>query len=222
MTLSDIIARFRRENPEVTDRVADDPVVKDWAFDADKEICAITRCIVGDFTFDSVVTTTVYNTKYDLISKIPKFYDIDDYPGGGVSYDNDPLDKTSVAELDSEDKDWRTRSAGIPDKYYRRGQYLYFDYPIKTAAKEIRVYAVLISDDFTEDSQTPYNGLSYLEPYHPGISEYLNWKAKTKIGKPGEAQLKRQQFLDYANWMKKQIGWNKYSPIYIKKSGAYS
>jgi hypothetical protein len=202
--------------------VADDTVVKGWAFDADKEFCAITRCIVGDGTFNSIVSTSVYDTKYDLVALIDKFYDIDDYPGGGASFDDDPLIKTTVAELDEEDSGWRTSSAGTPEKYYRRGKYLYFDCPIATAGLEIRVYAVLISDDFTGINQLPYNGLTYLLPFHPGISKYLDWQGKGKIGKPGEAEKKRQEFLDYANWAKKQIGGNKYSPIRYQKSGAYS
>jgi hypothetical protein len=70
MTLSDFITKFRRDNPEITDRVADDTVVKDWAFFADKEFCAITRCIVGDDTFTSIASTSVYDTKYDLIALI--------------------------------------------------------------------------------------------------------------------------------------------------------
>lgn len=222
MTLTDILEQFRRDNPEITDRVADDDVVKDWAFSADKEFCAITRCIVGDDTFDSVASTSVYDTRYDLTALVDKFYDIDTFPGGGVSFDDDPLDKTTVAELDEEDSDWRNRSAGTPEKYYRRGKYLYFDYPIKTAGEEIRVYVVLISDDFTGISQVPYNGLTYLEPYHVGILKYLTWMGKGKIGKPGEAGEKRKEFLDYAQWAKSQIGGNKYSPIHYTKSGAYS
>ena len=222
MTLSDILEKFRRENPDVTIRVADDSTVKDWMLSADKEACAIARCIVGDVTFNSVTSTSVYNTKYDLVANVPKFYDIDNYPGGGVSFDDDPLDKTTVAELDQENEGWRTGSAGTPEKYYRRGKYLYFDCPVKTSGLEIRVYASLISDDFTGNDQTPYNGLSYLEPFHSAILKYLEWKGKTKVGKPGEAQAKRQEFIEYAQWMKSQLGGNKYSPIRFTKSSAYS
>ena len=222
MILTEIIDTFRAENSEITDRVVSDILLKIWAKQGDKEICAITRCIVGDATFDSVASTSVYNTKYDLTAEIPKFYDVDDFPGGGVSFDDDPLTKTTVAELDAEDSSWRERSAGTPEKYYRRGKYLYFDCPVKTSGLEIRVYAVLISDDFTGDDQTPYNGLSYLEPFHSVILKYLEWKGKTKVGKPGEAQAKRQEFIEYAQWMKSQLGGNKYSPIRFTKSSAYS
>ena len=214
-----IISQFRAENPEITDRVVADAVLNSWLLSGDKEVCAITRCIVSDVTFNSVVSASVYLTRYDLTALISKFYDIDDLPGGGVSFDDDPLDKTTVAELDMDDEDWRTRSAGTPEKYYRRGKWLYFDYPVKTAGKEIRVYAVLVSDDFDSDNLMPFNNLSYLEPFHNSLVKYLQWKAKEKVGKSEEGTKARQEFIDYANWMKKQIGGNKYSSIYFQPKG---
>lgn len=222
MILSETISTFRSDNPEITDRVASDALVKVWCGMADKETCAIARCIVTDEVISSVVSTSVYSTRYDLVTNISNFYDIDDFPGGGVSFDDDPLEKTTVAELDQEDSSWRERSAGTPDKYYRRGKWLYFDRPVETASLEIRVYAVLLSDDWTEDNTMPFNQLAYLEPFHPAILLYLKWKAKQKIGETGEAQQARQDFLEYANWMNKTLGGNKFSPIKFRKSGAYS
>ncbi len=223
MILSAIIEMFRTENAEITDRRITDALLKNWAKFADKEICAITRCIVSDVNFHSVASTSVYDTKYDLSTQISKFYDIDDFPGGGVSFDDEPLVKTSVAELDAEDSSWRKRSAGTPEKYYRRGKYLYFDYPVKTADLDIKVYAVLVSDDFDDDNITPYNQLGYLEPFHYGIVKYLQWKAKAMIGKPAEGQLAQKEFYDYAQFMKKQIGGNKFSPIRFQSpTGIYN
>jgi hypothetical protein len=222
MILTDILDVFRAENPELTERVISDVLLKLWAKQGDKEICALTRCIVDDYTFNSIVSSTVYTARYDLISQIPKFYDIDDFPGGGVSFDDDPLEKTSVAELDAKDSTWRERSAGTPEKYYRRGKYLYFDYPVLTADLEIRVYASLVSDDFTGDNSTPYNGLTYLEPYHYGIVKFLQWKAKQKVGKPNEAIAAQQEYSAYITFMKSQLGGNKFSPIKMRpEAGAY-
>ncbi len=215
MTLTEILDIFRAENSEITERAISNVLLKVWAKQGDKEICAITRCIVGDATFNSVATTSVYNTRYDLTTQIAKFYDIDDFSAGGVSFDDDPLVKTTVGELDAEDSSWRTRSAGTPEKWYRRGKYLYFDYPVLTAGKEIRVYTVLVSDNFIGDDSTPYNGLTYLEPFHYGIVKFLQWKAKAKIGKPGEGQLAQKEFSSYAQWMKSQLGGNKFSSIRI-------
>lgn len=213
MTLSDIITLFRTENPAIRKNVVSDTLLKKWAKQADKEVCAFTRCIVTDVTISSVATDSVYDTKYDLTALIPKFYDIDDFPGGGVSYDDEPLEKTTVSQLDSEDSSWRERSAGTPEKYYRRGKYLYFDYPIETADEEIRVYASLISDDFTGDDTTPYNSLTYLEPYHYAIVLFLKKKAESKMGKPQEAQLAGAEFTSYIKMMKRELAGDKFSSI---------
>ena len=215
MTLSEIIQLFRAENPEITTQVVSDVLLKLWAKQGDKEFCALTRCIVGDATINSIASSSVYLTKYDLEANIDKFFDIDDFPGGGVSFDDEPLIKTTVSELDKDDPSWRTRSAGTPEKWYRRGKYLYFDYPVLTADKKIRIYSVLVSDDFVGDDTTPYNQLSHLTPYHYGINKYLQWKAKAKVGKPNEAQSAQAEFLDYAKFTKAQIGGNRYSPIKI-------
>jgi len=220
MILSDIILMFRTENPDISDRVITDALLKNWCLIGDKEFCAVTRCIISDFTFSSITSTTVYATKYDLITYESKFYDIDTYPGGGVSFDNDILKETSVSELDKLTPTWRTRSASYPRKFYRRGQHLYFDYPISStySSKTVRVYSILVSDDFSNDSQEPYNQLGYLKPFHYGMVKYLKWKAKEKVGKPNEGAQAGKEFRDYALWAKKEIGGGKYSPIrFIKK-----
>jgi hypothetical protein len=221
MTRAEIVAMFRADNTDIPERVISNAKLHNWALVGDKLVCAISRCIVTDVVFNSVVTTSVYNTRFDLTDEIDKFYDIDENPGGGVSFDDDPLDKTTVAELDSETPTWRTRSAGTPSKYYRRGKYVYFDRPIKTADLEIRVYAVLISDDFSNDNIMPYNQLTYLEPFHNGINKYLTWQAKLEIGKPQEAAKAEKDFYDFTNFMKRMITGGKVSAIRFQPGNYY-
>ena len=182
MTRAEIVAMFKVDNPEITERVITDAQLHNWCKIGDKEICAKTRCIISDFTINSVATTSVYLTRYDLTAHEPKFYAIDDYSGGGVSFDDDPLDLTSISQLDEEDENWRTRSAGTPEKYYRRGKWLYFDRPIETADEEIRIYCALISNSFDDDNKLPFNQLTYLEAFHYSVVLYLQKKAKMKIG----------------------------------------
>lgn len=214
MTREEIIAMFRVDNPAITERVMGDPQLHNLCEIGDKEICAETRCIVTDFTIDSTVTSpvSVYSARYDLTAEEDKFYDIDNNPGGGVSYDDNPLGLTSVAELDEQDPNWRTRPAGDPDKYYRRGRWLYFDRPIETADDEIRVYAVLISDDFDDNSKTPYNQLTYLEPYHYGIVLFLQKKAKMKVGSKSDELKALSEYNAYIQWMKRMITGGKAVP----------
>jgi len=215
MTRAEIFDTFRSEYPEMTDRVISDTLLAKWCIVGDKYICAQTRCIVSDSTFTSVVSTSVYTTKYDLTALIPKFYDVDDFPGGGVIYDDEPLEKTTVSRLDAEDDGWRESSAGTPEKYYRRGQYLYFDCPVATAST-VRVYCVLVSDDFDAADKTPYNQLTYLEPFHYGMVKYLGWKAKCKEGKPTDSAAAMIELSSYIKDMKSSIASDKFAPITFK------
>ncbi len=212
MNRADIVQIFRTENPEITSRVITDSLLYDWCKQGDKEICAITRCIVGDTTF----TCAEDDEYWDLTVKIPKFYDIDEYPGGGVSYDDDRLTLTTIAELDNKSSGWRTRSSGEPKNYFRRGKHIYTDRPC-LEAKSIHIYTILISDDFDSDTDKPYNNLTYLEPFHYGINKYLQWKAKEKIGKQSEASTAKNEFFDFTKWMKSMLGGNKFSPITYEK-----
>ncbi len=212
MNLAEIIQMFRVENPEITKRVIDDPLLHNWALLGDKEVCAQTRCIV---TLEpTTIGTTADDTWIDLVGEIEKFYDIDEIPGGGVAYNDKRLIKTTVAELDNDtNSSWRTRNPGTPEKYYRRESRIYFDRPINSGAKDVDIYAILISDDFVGDGAIPYNSLSYLEPFHGGILKFLQWKAKEKIGKGNEGDKAASQFVAYAKWMKKELAGGRHAPI---------
>ena len=223
MTRADIIDTFRVECPEFSSsRSLTNPQLHVWCKQADKEICAKTRCIVTDFTFNSVASTTVFTARHDLTAEESKFYDIDDASGGGVNFDNEPLEETSPAELNEEDAYWQERSAGLPEKYYRRGKWLYFDRPVSStyASKTIRVYASLISDDFDDDNKTPFNQLGYLENFHYAIVLYLIKKAKAKGEK--QAELKAiQEYNEFVKWMAKEVSGAKARPIQMTPSSAY-
>lgn len=210
MTRSEIIEKFREENPEITERVVSDVVLNSWCLFGDKEICAKSRCIVGETTFHSVEDQRAY----DLTALVTNFYDIDAYPGGGVCYDDDPLEVTTIAKLDSDEDGWRSYASGTPEKYYRRGKYLYFEKAPDASDIDILVYTVLASDDFSNDNQEPFNGLTYLRPFHYAMNLYLTMKAKAKIGKVEEAMLKsRQEYNEFLVWMMKTIRGGTYAPI---------
>lgn len=211
MIRSDIIDQFRQENLDIPSRVISDTVLYDWCEQGDKLFCATTRCIVDQN--GSAWDSAVNDQYYDLMSKITNFYDIDDYPGSGVLYNGKRLTKTTMAALDSKSSNWRARTAGTPQEWYRRGKYLYLDRKIDTAGTNyMRVYAVLISDDWTTDV-APFNQLTYLEPYHSVIVLYLAMKAKAKVGKPEEAAKAQAEYSAFVGWAKKQLGGNKGAPI---------
>lgn len=201
MNRATIRTRFRAENPEITDRVVTDSVLNGWMFDGDKDICAETKCLVSNVpeTFPSVVDIQYY----DLTALISKFYDIDEYPGGGVWYDDEPLKKATESEMNYILSNWKAASSGTPRKYFRRGQYLWFDCKPSASDVDIDVSTVYISNDFDADEESPYNELSFLEPFHPGILKYIQWKVKQKVGKDQEASKAELEYYSFVKRMAK-------------------
>lgn len=211
MTRSEIIDIFRQECPEVTDRVVTDTVLGTWCEVGDKEVCARARLIVDQ---DGTTITTSENAEYyDITAYVSNFYAIDEYPGGGVTYDGVRLEKTTIAELDAEDENWRDNVAGTPEKYYMRGKYIYFDCPIDSDTHDVKVYAVLISNDFDDDNKKPFNEITMYEPFHYAMVLYLIMRAKFKVGKPEEREAARAEYEGYINWIKKETGGMKYASI---------
>ena len=218
MIRSEILSKFREENPEITDRVLTDAAAYSWLEEGNREICAITRCIVDQD--GTTITTAEDDDHYDLSDKIDKFYDIDTYPGGGVTYNDKRIEEKTIAQLDHESPSWRSKSSGTPKGYYRRGKWIYLDRSIDSNEYDLKVYAVLIPDDFNDDVM-PFNELEYLEAYHYSLIYYLQKRAKMKIGKTGEETKALQEYGSYLKWMKKELGGGKYTEINYTKHNGY-
>lgn len=214
MTREEIVEMFQTENPEITTRVISNALLADWLEVGDKDVCARTRCIVDQGT---TIATAENDESWVLTDEVTRFYDINEFPGGGVTYNAKRLQMTTIPELDMIASNWRGRSAGTPTKYYRQGNYLYVDRPIDSNAYTLKIYSVLIPSDFDADTKTPYDQLTYLEPYHYGLVKWLNWKAKAKIGKPQEALVARQEYLEYIEDMKLQLGGGKFGKVFFRK-----
>lgn len=211
MTRSDIESTFRSENPSITTRALGTALLHNWCLVGDKQVCAMARCIVDQ---DGTVIETAEDEKsYDLTEEIPNFYDIDEYPGGGVTYDDKKIIETTLAKLYRDHPSWRGRAAGTPQEYYRRGPWLHMDRAIDSNEEDLKVYAVLVSDDFDDDEKTPFNELSYLEPFHEAVVKYLTWRAKQKVGKRPDSDKAFAEFTAYVKWMRSEINKTKYGPI---------
>ena len=214
MTRLEIRNKFRVENPEITSRVITDAQLNEFCEAGDLEICCISRCIMSN---ESEIISSVVNLQYyDLETQIDKFYDIDDMPGGGVYYNDLPLKKTSLSEMNYTKPRWKTASAGTPKKFWRRGKYLWLDVKPATADLEIAVDCVYIPDPFDADDKEPFNEIGSLQPYAEAIIKYLQWRCKQKIGKHDEAAIAEKDYSAYVNWMKKRVSAAKYSAVYIK------
>lgn len=202
MNRAEIRQVFRDGNPDLPVRVLSDTVLNNWCLLADQEICAETRCIVTNesVTFDSVASAWYY----DLSSKVTNFYEIDDFPGGGVYYNDDPLTKITPGRMNTIDSTWKSRSNGTPTRYWRRGQYLWLDRPTE-ADVEMAVDAYLYPDDFDSDEKTPYDGLTHLIPFHEAIVRYLEWRGKQKIKDPEASAIAYANYIAYRKDMKKKV-----------------
>lgn len=218
-TRLEIREQFRIENPELTDRVITDTQLNIWCKAANKEICAITRCIVSNV---SATFNTEASTKYyDLSDIIYKFFDIDDIPGGGVYYDDVPLKKATPAEMNQLSRNWRSAANGTPKKYWRRGKYLWL-HPTPDAAQDVDVDSILLPDDFDSDLEMPYNDLEHLSPYHDGIQKHLQARAKAKVGKQEEATIAKKDYSDYVSWMKRMVAGYSHAAIYQRPGSGQS
>lgn len=213
MIRSDIVSIFRGECPEIPSRVIADAVLYDWCEQGDKEFCAETRCIVDQ---GSTIETEEDEQYWVLTDEIENFYDIDDYPGSGVLYNSKKIDKTTMAVLDMEAANWRDRDSGTPKKWFRRGAYLWVDRPIDSNEYDLTVYSVLIPDDW-DDDVAPFNQLTYLEPFHRGMVEYLKMRAKKQVGKPAEAERAAAEYTSFVKWTKSQLGGNQLGPVYFRR-----
>jgi len=201
MTRTEIIAKFRAENPEITIRVLPDVTLHSWLIEGNKEVAVKTRCVTADTTFHSIDGTR----NYDLTDEIENFYDIDEYPGGGVAYDNDRLDPTTISELDKDEPSWREYAEGTPLKYYLRNGVLWFERTPSTSSKDIEVYSVCMPEDFNNDALTPFNEILILAPFHYVLVLYLQKRAKMTVGKPGEEIKAQQEYDGYVKWMKTEL-----------------
>lgn len=220
MNRLEIEQRFRDENPEITINVISAATLHSWCLEGDKEICAKARLLVDTGSIAAVEDQSTY----DLSNLLTKFYDIDRIPGGGVSRVDTSgrekrLEETSKSALDNESPSWRTASSGTPKKIFRRGKDMIVYPPPDDSIDSFNVDFIAISDDFDNDSKTPYNELSYLEPFHPALVFYLTWRAKSKIGKADEAATAKLAYDMYVQWMKKEVGGGKSGPIEFVPSG---
>ena len=201
MTRAEIIERFRQENPEITIRVLADSVLNSWCEIGNLEICTRANLITKETTFSAIADQSTY----DLTSEISKFYDISEYPGGGVNYNGKRLTKRAKSEMSALHTGWRSSSSGTPTEYFRDEKNIVLWRP-PSGTEDIIVDAVLLADPFDDDAKTPYNELSYLEPFHYAIVKYLTWRAKSKVGKPQDASTASLEYVAFIDWMKKEIG----------------
>jgi len=109
-----------------------------------------------------------------------KFIAIDD---GGVYYNDDVCDASSIKRIKDYNKDW-LEGSGTPHRYYLRGDMLGFDQKI-SAGDTVRVYGVKMPDELatgTAPWDADYRTIGYrylLVDYAVGMC----WKKKNEMAK---------------------------------------
>ena len=85
MLMSDIIQRFRDENPEIDQSVIPDATLQGWLTIGDQEVCMKCRLI----TIENVnIPAVAGQNQYNLTALNPLFFDINESYGGGLVYYN--------------------------------------------------------------------------------------------------------------------------------------
>ncbi|GEM_PF-2735229 len=217
MNRLDLRTRFRIENPEITERVLTDAQINSMLIEGNINFAVQARMIVSTVTIPSVLNVKVY----DVTLAEPKFVDIDEFPGGGVSYDNKRLDMVSKSQLDNDNKGWRNNSSGVPNKYFRRGKNIIFNRPCSKSGLNIDIDCVLIPDSFDDDNKEPFNQLSYLTPFHYGLVLYLQGRAKMKIGKDQDKSMAMIEYQSYVEWCKKTLQGGKIGKVSFRSPDSY-
>ena len=218
MIRSEIITKFREENSELTERSLPDTILYSWLEEGNREICALTRCIVCQN--GTTIETSEDDQCYDLSDKIDNFFMIDTYSGSGVLYNGKRLEEKTMSQLDQKSPNWRSRSSGTPKAFYQRGKWLYLDRPIDSNTEDIVVYCVLRPNDFNDDVM-PFNELEHLIPYHYAFLYYRQKRAEARIGKTGEEVKALQEYDRYISNMKKKLIGSRSGVIQFIPSGAY-
>lgn len=221
MLMSDIIQRFRDENPELDQTVIPDATLMSWLLVGDQEVCMDQRLIVQEnVSFNAVQGTNTYS----LTTLNPLFFDINEsYMGGLVYYNTSGSYKRiypqSKAWLDNNMSQWRTAAQGTPRWYYRSNSSVVVYPTPDNTIKNFNIDLVLLSNPFNNLGIMPYNQLPYLAPFHYALVLYLQWRAKIKIGKDDEGMTAYKTYQFYLQWMRKTIQGGRQGVIEFRPQG---
>lgn len=221
MLMSDIIQRFRDENPELDANVIPDNTLMSWLLVGDLEICTKVRLINQE---GFVVPSVPNQSKYNLTTISPLFLDIDESIGGGLAYYNTSGNYKRIypktkAWLDNNNSQWRTATSGIPRYYYRYGNSIIVYPTPSSVVSYFTIDCILLSNPFNNLNIMPFNQLPYLAPFHQSLVLYLQWRAKIKIGKADESDTALKAYDGYVQWMIDHVGGGKYGEIEFRPSG---
>lgn len=220
MLMSDIIQRFRDENPEIDVNVIPDATLMGWLLVGDQEVCMDQRLVT---TENVNIPSVTGQSTYSLTALNSLFFDINESYGGGLVYYNANYYKRvypqTKAWLDNNMSQWRTASTGTPRWYYRSGSNIVVYPTPDDTVVNFNIDLVLLSNPFIQLNQMPYNQLPYLAPFHYALVLYLQWRAKIKVGKEEEGMAAYKLYQVYLQWMRKTIQGGRQGVIEFRPQG---
>ena len=151
-------------------------------------------------TINITGTSTVGAQTFDLISETTTFLKID--PQGGIQfYDGSsykPLKAVTEWYMDNYVPGWRETQPEKPTTYWKKGKDLYI-WPACASSYTagLKVYLFAKPTAQTADGDDPFDSRTDLEDMHEGIILYMLWKAKQAIGEYKQAQIARQEYLQF-------------------------
>lgn len=144
---------------------------------AQEEIVSLTWCMHNRYSFTTLSGTTQYALPNDTIAL------------ESVYYDNKVLPEISQSKLDTIDETWPTASTGVPTYYYvyrTTASWIGF-YPSPDNTKSVDVWYVEQPDNLDSDTDTPFNNIHKLKPFHYTIILWVAHYCCLQEGKIGLA-----------------------------------
>jgi len=145
-----------------------------------------TRCLIARVSTGTTANVVEYRYPNDIIAPIRLAYYI--FYSSPNAYKR--LEFNTIASLDNTLSNWENNSAGLPTKYYERGDY--FGLSPKPSLTYSTTYAIQLDyyktpDDLSGDTDIPFDGDRLLYTYHQLIIKGVVIMCKEDVNDPIDA-----------------------------------
>ncbi len=152
-----------------------------------KAICVRTKCIRSRITVDTITAGTAEYAMPSIFINAIAAYILDS------ASDWLPLVKKTEKELDMYDRNWRDTSGDPASHFYRRREYVgLYPNPSVTRASALRVDFYRLPDDFSADTDVPYESVTEYFPFHRLIAVKAARQSLPKGDTEGKLLLTRE------------------------------
>lgn len=202
MTLSELRSKLKRDHPEVQGFT--DAQLNTELNEGQLEIAYLTDCLPTEANFNITADTETYA----LSTIASDFLKIDREGGLQIKtlVSNTQFDRMtyrSMEELDEMYPGWRDQASSAPHSYFQRGNNIHIFPKFSSAVTNGgRIYFLEKPDTMSSDSSEPFNGASYLTPFHKVIVLYAAMVVLSATKKYQEAAAVETLYADRIQAMK--------------------